>query len=63
MGSAIANVLDQGEPPEDEHAATAGLLCRVVGPCDAAGCPPTHRYCLPITGPVRVVLTSLQRAM
>ena len=40
--SAIEDVLGQAEPPGDEEAVTACLLCRTIGPCLSVECPRTH---------------------
>ena len=61
--SAIEDVLGQAEPPGDEEAVTACLLCRTIGPCLSVECPRTHSFRIPVTGQVPVILTTLKKAL
>ena len=63
IASAIEAVLDQAEPPGDEEAVTACLLCRTIGPCLSVECPRNHSFRVPITGQVPVILTVLKKAL
>ena len=62
IASAIEDVLDQAEPPGNEEAVTACLLCRTIGPCLSVQCPRTHGFRVPVTGQVPVFLTALKKA-